>query len=168
LGQSSKIIHQTSTSPAEQSNQNYHRESTSCSIIQASLSPLYKHLKILKFKDIIKVQIAKLTHHFYTSKIPLTYCNLIKVESTHNYRTRHAQESIFKKPNASTELGKKSFSFKGPKIWNEIPDNLKDQSFNSFKSKLKKSTFWNHINKPKCINLIHITLSCIQQFIDFT
>jgi len=28
--------------------------------VHASLSPLYKHLKILKFEDIIKVQIAKL------------------------------------------------------------------------------------------------------------
>jgi len=106
--------------------------------VHASLSPVYKHLKILKLEDIVKVQIATLMHQFHTSKIPWTYCNLIEIKSTHNYRTRHAQESNFKKTYACTELGKKSFSFKRPKIWNEVPANLKDQSFNS---KLKNHLF---------------------------
>ena len=40
-------------------------------------------------------------------------------------------------PRKSTENGKKSFSFVGGKIWEKVPDELKQCSFYQFKKRLK-------------------------------
>ena len=41
------------------------------------------------------------------------------------------------KPRKRTELGKKTFSYIGPKIWQEVPFELKSLSYNQFKKKFE-------------------------------
>ena len=47
-------------------------------------------------------------------------------------------------PNRSLEIGKKALSFIGPKLWNDLPHELKSStSTNAFKHKLKDNFFTN-------------------------
>ena len=61
---------------------------------------------------------------------------IISITQKHHYKTRLAaqQNKITRK---RTELGKKTFSYIGPKIWQEVPFELKSLSCNQFKKKFK-------------------------------
>ena len=60
----------------------------------------------------------------------------IPVTQKHQYKTRQAKQNYFQ-PRKRTELGKKTFSYVGPKIWQEVPFELKSLSCNKFKKKFK-------------------------------
>jgi len=60
------------------------------------------------------------------------------IVNTHNHNTRLASKSNYYIPRKRTDIGKKSFSYIGPQIWQEVPLEIKSLSFQSFKKKLKK------------------------------
>ena len=55
----------------------------------------------------------------------------------HKHHTRFSSKSNYFIPQKRTELGKKSFPFKGPRAWQIVPEELKLLTFNQFKKKLK-------------------------------
>ena len=56
---------------------------------------------------------------------------------THNYNTRFANN--FKYPNNKLEFGKKSISYNGVEVWNNISDKIKNSdNIKCFKSNYKK------------------------------
>ncbi len=58
---------------------------------------------------------------------------------THNTRRSVARLEL---PSKSTDIGQKGFSYIGPKLWNELPPNLKFcSSTNDFKHKVKNNLF---------------------------
>ena len=71
---------------------------------------------MLKFEDMVKLQIAKLMHRCNNKTVPKHYFDLVQVDHTHNYNTRHAYHTNFKQSYVRTELGKKNISSIGPKI----------------------------------------------------
>ena len=87
----------------------------------------------LKFSDIVKLQLAKIMHSVHNNNISNLYFGLSKVEKFHHYWTRTSTKSNFVQTSARTENGKSTISFSGPKIWREIPSDLKNLSKNSFK-----------------------------------
>ena len=59
-------------------------------------------------------------------------------EKAHRYETRSNINGKFKKTKTQTKKAETAFSNFGPKIWNEIPAELREvQSFDSFKLKVK-------------------------------
>lgn len=56
----------------------------------------------------------------------------------HNYCTRSSVNDLAcGKGNPKSELGRGSFYFRGIKLWNDLNPELRCESFNSFKKKLK-------------------------------
>ena len=103
-----------------------------------SASPLYQKLQLLKFNDIVKLQLAKIMRFVHNNKISNLYFGFSKVEKFHHYCTRNSPKSNFVQTSARTEKGKSTISFSGPKIWREIPNDLKNLSNNSFKYQYKR------------------------------
>ena len=63
---------------------------------------------------------------------------MIQLKHIHSYNTRLSSTSNHYLNHIRTTLAHNSFSFKGPKLWQSIPSNLKQQSFHSFKKSYKK------------------------------
>ena len=53
-----------------------------------SASPLYQTLQLLKFNDIVKLQLAKIMHCVHNNNISNLYFGFSKVEKYHHYCTR--------------------------------------------------------------------------------
>ena len=78
---------------------------------------------------------------FGTNKLQIASC-------THNHNTRYTAKGNYFIPQTPTIIGKKAFSYVGPKVWQEVPPEIKLCSFPSFKFKLKKY----FVNKYVTIN----------------
>ena len=70
--------------------------------------------------------------------VPMHYFNLVQVDHTHNCNTRHAFRINFLQNYVRTELGKKTISSIGPKIWSKIPRNVKLCGIHKLKKEYKK------------------------------
>ena len=103
-----------------------------------SASPLYQTLQLLKFNDIVKLQLAKIMHSVHNNNISNLHFGFSKVEKLYHYCTRTSTKSNFVQTSARTEKGKSTISFSGPKIWREIPSEMKNLSNNSFKYQYKR------------------------------
>ena len=114
----------------------YHRQ---------SLLPLYFRLKFLRFDDIVQLQIAKLMHSIHYKVLPEFSFDFTKVENTHQYSTRFATSSNYNQIKHRTEKGKRTLAFIGPRVWREIPSDVKSISPGSFKTKFKNSLLQNII-----------------------
>ena len=98
---------------------------------------LFKHLGILKLNDIYNLQVGKMMHK--TNHITqVGEHHMIQLKHIHSYNTRLSSTSNYYLNHIRTTLAHNSFSFKGPKLWQSIPVNLKQQSFASFKKSYKK------------------------------
>ena len=91
-----------------------------------SASLLHQKLQLLKFNDIVKLQLqlAKILHSVHNNKISNLCFGFSKVEKFHHYCTRNSTKSNLVQTSARTEKGKSTISFLGPKIWHEIPSDL--------------------------------------------
>ena len=87
---------------------------------------------------IVKLQLAKIMHSVHNNNISNLYFGFFKVEKFYHYCTRTSTNSNFVQTSARTEKGKSTISFSGPKIWREIPSDLKNLSNNSFKYQYKR------------------------------
>ena len=103
-----------------------------------SASPLYQKLQLLKFNDIVKLQLAKIMHSVHNNNISNLHFGFSKVEKFNHYCTRTSTKSNFVQTSARTEKAKSTISFLGPKIWREIPSDMKNLSNNSFKYQYKR------------------------------
>ena len=63
---------------------------------------------------------------------------LTDLNNMHNYNTRLSAKSNFYLRRPRTNLGKISFSYAGPKVWQSIPQSFKSLNFVSFKNKFKE------------------------------
>ena len=77
---------------------------------------------------------------------PSTFNLLFKTNSeNHSYNTRFATN--FNIPNNKLEFGKKSISYQGVKVWNNIPKDIKNSnSIKHFKDTYKKVLVCNYGN----------------------
>ena len=110
-------------------------------------SPLFMELKLLKIKDIFILQISKFIHKCLNLNIISNFDNWFKLNCvTNNYRTRSnfnlsnnsSTNNIFIPFVRTTYYGLKSIKINGPKIWNNLPVDLRTiKSLSKFKSLLK-------------------------------
>ena len=64
--------------------------------------------------------------------------NSTMLTDKHNHTTRLALSKNYYMPQPRTKLGLSSLKYLGPKIWQSVPTEIKDKSFDTFKSKFKK------------------------------
>lgn len=101
-------------------------------------APLFKRMKIPNLDCLFKLQVGKF---MYTVKNKLTPTSLQNVftanHNVHIYNTRQRNDVHYKP--IKKNIVHKSFLCKGPEFWSGFPSEIKQaNSFNSFKSKLKK------------------------------
>ena len=58
-----------------------------------SASPLYQKLQLLKFNDIVKLQLVKIMHSVHNNNISNLYFGFSNVEKFHHYCTRTSTKS---------------------------------------------------------------------------
>ena len=103
-------------------------------------SPLFKSLGITKFFDLVTYHIAVLMYKYHNSLLPSAFnCFFMKISHVHSYNTRLAVKQTYYLPNARTNYGMFNIRFKGPKVWNDLDENIKGFSLSAFKNKLKQS-----------------------------
>lgn len=100
-------------------------------------NPLFIHLNILKFHDLIKFQTAIFMHDFHHSNLPTVFNSFFsRVNCRHNYNTRLAANSSYSLPRARTNYGLFNIRFAATKYWNSLSENLKNSNRKNFKKKL--------------------------------
>ena len=98
-------------------------------------NPFFQKLNFLKLKDIVKFEIAKTMFYFNISSAKNEFETIIAQK--HHCKTRLAAKQNYFQPRKRTELDKKTFSYIGPKILQQVPFELKSLSYNQFKKKFK-------------------------------
>ena len=98
-------------------------------------TPLFHSLQLLKLEDIYKLQIAKLMRKTIINQN--TANNLTPLTKLHSHNTRSLQNNNFYIPPVRTNLGKTSFSYNGPVIWNSLPTEVRNSTDFCFNKSLK-------------------------------
>ena len=108
------------------------------SSFRTKVAPLYSKLKILPLADHLLLEKAKFMHSLHYNSLPFAlsvYCN----KPAHRYSTRYKTSMNYVLPIVSTDRGKGSIKFSGPKAWAEVPNHLKEIAFRKpFAKKLKE------------------------------
>ena len=104
--------------------------------------PLLKSLRLLKFSDIIHLEILSFVYQWYHKLSPSCFVNYYNpVSSIHSCNTRQSQiDSLFVKSVHTTQYGIHSLSYTGPKLWNSLSiDGNKIKPFSSFRQYIENS-----------------------------
>ena len=88
-------------------------------------TPLFINLKLLKIRDIIKIQQLKLVYSFYSNMLPCELKPLFKLSSDiHDYATKSVSQNLLHIPRINTSTyGTKSIRYTGPILWNFLAIN---------------------------------------------
>ena len=102
-------------------------------------SPLYVKLNIFSLDKLILYALAKFMHKYYLKCLPSSFNNYFTlVSSIHSCHTRNtAKSNQYFLPQFSTSLLLRTIKFKGAKLWNDIPENLRKLSHKQFLLKYK-------------------------------
>ena len=103
----------------------------------AHTGPLFKNLRVLKFKDMYDYQLAIFMFQCHKQVLPKSLCDLFMLNSNvHEYNTRNANR--YHLPQARTSSFQRTIIYNGPSKWNSIPSEFCDLKFiNTFKHKFK-------------------------------
>ena len=99
---------------------------------RAHTNPLFKDLELLKLNDVYKLEIGKMVHKI-KSNLLVGEHDLISLNKIHNHNTRISANSNYFVKIPRTNLGKNSFSYIGPKIWQDVPLEYKNLDSVPFK-----------------------------------
>ena len=103
---------------------------------------LLKSLRLLKFFDIIHLEVLSFVYQWYHKLSPACFANYFNpVSSIHSHNTRQSQvDNLFVKSVHTMQYGIGSLSYTGPKLWNSLSlDVKKIKSFSSFRCHIKNS-----------------------------
>ena len=107
------------------------------SSFDAHTNPIFVSLRILKFEDIIKLQIGKVMYLYKNGLLPVSFNDMFLLNcDIHSYNTRN--KNSFRLPYCRTNVRKFSLRFQGPKIFNSLSSEIQNASSTAlFTSKLK-------------------------------
>lgn len=101
------------------------------------VSPLLKRLDWIPISKFIKYRFCTLIFKCLNYTAPIYLSALVNLYIP-NRNLRSSNLGLLFIPNIKTELGRRSFSYLAPKLWNDIPIEIRNtNSFWSFKRKLK-------------------------------
>ena len=100
------------------------------------VSPIIKDLKWLNVNNKITYDICVFMYKILNSLLPNWLFSFLSVREVNNRPTRQASDLFIRR--TKTDIGKRSLAINGPKLWNSIPQYIKDSSSeHAFKEKLK-------------------------------
>ena len=67
-------------------------------------------------------------HSIHYENLPEFYFNFTNVENTHQHSTKFATSSKYNQIKRRTEKPKRALAFIGPRVWREIPSDVKSFS----------------------------------------
>ena len=83
--------------------------------------------------------LLSLCHKICNNKLPLSFQQRFnKIELVRSHQTRKLTKLNYLLPRVSKTAGQKKLEFRGAKLWNEIDENIKYKTFNSFKKCFKE------------------------------
>ena len=101
--------------------------------------PLFYKLGMLKLNDIYRLQISNIMFK-YSNNIWKGTFDLNKIKNSHTYSTRFAESKNYYLKRIARKKAIGGLSFIGPRIWSEVPVELKKlNSFTAFKIALKNT-----------------------------
>ena len=98
----------------------------------AHTTPLFADLKILKLEDLFSYQIGIIMHQISSKTFKGSYC-IQSVKDIHNYSTRFSTNSNYYRQSINLKSTDRALSIIGPKIWSQIPVEIKTLQINEFK-----------------------------------
>ena len=122
----------------------------------AHTEPRMKNLGYLKIEDQYFLQCAKLVHDMINKNCPQNLHDTLNLScDSHTYSLRSVannplelRENLTNKPQI-----RKGFTHMAPKVWNNIPDNIKAiKNRDNFKNKLKDHILEGYLNNLVCSN----------------
>ena len=85
------------------------------------------------------MELAKFMQTLFKNKLPkLCNYNFTTINKIHNYATRKPSRPNYFLPRVSKSAGQNKLEFGGAKLWKEISENLKNETFNFLKKQFKK------------------------------
>ena len=104
--------------------------------------PLLKFLRLLKFSNIIHLEILSFVYEWYHKLSLSCFVYYFNPESSiHSYNTRQSKsDNLFVKSVQTTQYGIRSLSYTGPKLWNSLSIDVKKiRPLSSFRQYIKNS-----------------------------
>ena len=103
---------------------------------------IYKYLNIPKLSQTISLEVGKFIYKKQNQLLPdeniASHFELRNSNTAHKYNLRNRKVHL-QTISLNSGRGKKSIRFRGSKLWNEIPDEIRcSESFNVFKKYLKE------------------------------
>lgn len=98
---------------------------------------LHRELKLLKVKDIQKLNILSFVYKQKHNKLPPIFNDMFRpFTDIHNHLTRQRQN--LHRPPVSLETGDKTMKSQGPELWNKLPRDIQEiNSYYGFRKKTK-------------------------------
>lgn len=106
----------------------------------AHTDPIFNNLNLLRLDDIYFFSISSYMYRVFLRDVPAAVLEIFdKNTHNHNHNTRQSTRYYINRPQCTLSCTQKAFSYRGPTIYNALPEILKASvSLNSFKSKLRR------------------------------
>ena len=116
---------------------------------RVDLNPIYKELKLLDVKSTFYFETSKFMFKLKNELLPTRFANYFETSSVSSDQAEHsyALRSNVRRSHVFTRLlsSNKTIQIRGEKVWNEIPEDLKENiSFNLFKKSTKNMLIENY------------------------
>ena len=104
---------------------------------KASSKPLFANLKILDVFSIYSLQVSSFMYLYHNDALPIAFTQIFQTgNQIHQYSTRYSD--FYRPHTCRTNIKKFSILFQGPRIWNSLPNDIKNApSFSIFKRVIK-------------------------------
>ena len=137
--------------------------------------PLFKYLHILQFKDIYKLQVLRFVYKWKYKLIPLHFCTIfMKNYDLYSLNTNSSTNVIMEKgfkdftvlprdtlhfqSSNLANYGYKSMRVNGPKLWNELSDEIRNlSSLRLFKRRVKSHLLGEYSSSGKVKNHFYLS-----------
>ena len=114
---------------------------------RSSITKQYHNLGVLKIIDLYTCEVVKLMHQHTMQKLPHCFTSFFtNISDIHEKNTRSNSKNNFYLPKYSATRCQKSIRFQGPKIWNSLSPEIRNQPYSKFKNNLK-NIFWKNISR---------------------
>ena len=102
------------------------------------VTPLLKQLNWLNMENFIRYRYATLVFKAMQNQAP-TYLTKLLIPYKQNRTLRSQNNNLLTIPNIITEIGRRSFSYQAPLIWNSLPPYIKNSNTTqNFKYQIKQ------------------------------
>ena len=106
-----------------------------------NLQPMYDFLKVLNVNQLFHLEYAKFLYKFHSRLLPIPIGGYFVADpyvNRHRYGLRSRTSNQPARLVRKTRFAENSIQVKGPKIWEEIPDDIKESpSLSIFKRNFK-------------------------------